>query len=110
VDHRSDVMTEVLDAKAIVLGSPTLNNTMLPRMADFLCYMGGLRPANKIGAAFGSYGWSGEAVRLINNALEDMKIEVVDPGVRLQYVPKHEGLRECVELGRKVGQAVKKTT
>lgn len=110
VDHRSDVMTEVLDAKAIILGSPTLNNTLLPRMADLLCYMGGLRPANKIGAAFGSYGWSGEAVRLINNALEDMKVEVIDPGVRLQYVPDHEGLRKCVELGRKVAEAVKKAT
>ncbi len=110
VDHRSDVITEVLDAKAIILGSPTLNNTILPRMADFLCYMGGLRPANKIGAAFGSYGWSGEAVKRINNALEDMKIEVIDPGVRLQYVPKHEGLHKCVELGRKVGQAVKEAT
>lgn len=110
VDHRSEVMTEVLDAKAIILGSSTLNNTMLPRMADFLCYMGGLRPANMIAAAFGSYGWSGEAVKLINNALKDMKIDVIDPGVRLLFVPEHEGLSKCVELGRKVGDAIKETT
>jgi len=108
VDHRSDVITELLDAKAIILGSSTLNNNMLPRMADMLCYMKGLRPANKIGAAFGSYGWSGEAVKLMNSALEDMKIKVLDPGIQLQYVPDHAGLGKCVELGRKIADAVKK--
>lgn len=107
VDHRSDVITELMEAKAVVLGSSTLNNQMLPRMADMLCYMKGLKPANKIGAAFGSYGWSGEAVKLITGALEEMKVEVVDPGIRLQYAPDHEGLRKCVELGRKIADRIK---
>ncbi len=107
VNHRSDIVTEMLDAKALLLGSSTLNNGLLPRMADMLCYLKGLRPANKIGAAFGSYGWSGEAVKLLNEQLEAMKITVVNPGVRLQYVPMHEGLRECVELGRQVAKAIK---
>jgi len=66
MSHRSDVMTDVLDAKAVVLGCATLNNGLLPRMAGFLMYMRGLRPTNKIGAAFGSYGWSGEGVKLMN--------------------------------------------
>jgi flavorubredoxin len=107
VNHRSDVVTEVLDAGALIFGSSTLNNQILPRMADMLCYLKGLRPANKIGAAFGSYGWSGEAVKLINAELQSMKIKVVHPGVRLQYVPDHAGLRECVELGRSVAEAMK---
>jgi flavorubredoxin len=70
--HRSDVMTEVLDAGAILVGSPTLNNGLFPTVADFLCYMKGLKPLNKIAAAFGSYGWSGEAVKLINQDLEEI--------------------------------------
>lgn len=107
VNHRSDIITELLDAKAIILGSPTLNNGMLPRMADMTCYMKGLRPANKVGAAFGSYGWSGEAVRLLTKVLEEMKVKVVHPGVSLQYVPNHDGLRSCVELGREVAKAIK---
>ncbi|HID97125.1 MAG TPA: FprA family A-type flavoprotein [Thermodesulfobacteriaceae bacterium] len=106
VNHRSEIMASVLDAKAIVLGSPTLNNGLLPRMAGFLMYMRGLKPANKIGAAFGSYGWSGEAVKLMNKVMEEMKFEIVDPGVRVKYVPSHENLKECVELGRRVGKAV----
>ncbi|HMK35025.1 MAG TPA: flavodoxin domain-containing protein [Desulfomonilaceae bacterium] len=105
--HRSDAITELLDARAIILGSSTLNNGMLPRMADMLCYMKGLRPSNKIGAAFGSYGWSGESVRLMTKALEEMKVKVVHQGVSIQYVPEHQGLKQCVELGRELAVAIK---
>jgi len=106
VNHRSDVMTDVLEASALVLGSPTLNNGMLPRMADFLMYMRGLRPTNKVGAAFGSYGWSGEAVKMMNEILKDMNIILCHEGVKVQYVPEHGKLSECVELGRTVGKSM----
>lgn len=106
VDHRSDIITQLLDAKAIILGSSTLNNGMLPRMADFLCYMKGLKPANKIGAAFGSYGWSGEAPKLITKALEEMKFKTF-PSVSAQFVPNHDALKKCVDLGREIGSAIK---
>ena len=107
VNHRSDVMTDVLEASAIILGCPTLNNGMLPRMAGFLMYMRGLRPTNKVGAAFGSYGWSGEAVKLMNQAMKEMKFTICHEGLRIQYVPEHGQLRECVELGRHVGRTLK---
>ncbi len=105
--HRSEVMTEVFDAKAIVLGSPTLNNQLYPSLSDFITYMKGLKPINKIGAAFGSYGWSGEAVKMLNKEMEALKFEIIDPGLRIQYVPDQEALESCYELGRKIGQAVK---
>jgi flavorubredoxin len=104
--HRSEIMTEVLDAAAIVVGSPTLNNQLFPTVSDFLVYMKGLKPLNKIGAAFGSYGWSGEAVNLINKELEAMKFDVIDPGIRIQYVPEKKGLGTCFELGKKIGKAI----
>jgi flavorubredoxin len=104
--HRSEVMTEVFDAKAVVVGSPTLNNGMFPTVADFLCYMKGLKPKNKIGAAFGSYGWSGEAVKLIENELTDMKIELAQPGLKVQFVPEKPVLDACHEFGRKIGRTV----
>ena len=108
-NHRSDVMTEALDAKALIFGSSTLNNGMLPRVADMLCYMKGLRPANRIGGAFGSYGWSGEAVKQIQAVLEEAKFQIVDPGISVKYVPAHEDLRKCIEWGRKIGRAVRET-
>jgi flavorubredoxin len=106
VNHRSDVMSDVLEASAIILGCPTLNNGLLPRMAGFLMYMRGLRPTNKIGAAFGSYGWSGEAVKLMNKSMLEMKFNMVHEGLKVQYVPEHTHLKECVELGKTVGQAL----
>jgi flavorubredoxin len=105
--HRSDVMTEAMDARAIVVGSPTLNNNLFPTVSDFLTYMKGLKPKNKIGAAFGSYGWSGEAAGMIRTELEGMKFEMIDPGLKIQYVPDPEGNDACIEFGRKIGKAVK---
>jgi len=105
--NRSDIMTEVLDAKAIIVGSPTLNNGLFPTVSDFLTYMKGLKPKNKIGAAFGSYGWSGESVNLIKNELESMNIEIIDPGLKIQYVPDNQSLETCIELGYKIGKAIK---
>ena len=108
--HRSDIMTEVLDSGAILIGSPTINNGLFPTVSDFLTYMKGLRPKNKIVAAFGSYGWSGEAVKLINKELEEMKLEIIDPGLRFQFVPEKEILSKCRELGKKVANALKEKT
>ncbi len=104
--HRSDIITEVLDAGAIIVGSPTLNNGMFPTVADFLTYMKGLKPLNKIAAPFGSFGWSGESVKLVSKALEEMKFDVIDPGVRLQYVPDEKGLAACAALGKKIAAAL----
>ncbi len=104
--HRSDIMTEVMDAGAVIIGSPTLNNGLFPTVADFLTYMKGLRPKGKIGAAFGSYGWSGESVKLINKELEAMRFQVIDPGVRIQYVPDEKGFEACRELARKIARAL----
>ncbi len=104
--HRSDIITDVLDAGAIIVGSPTLNNNIFPTIADFLTYMKGLKPLNKIAAPFGSFGWSGESVKLITKALEEMKFDVIDPGVKLQYVPDEKGLAACAALGKKIAAAL----
>jgi flavorubredoxin len=102
--HRSDIMTEVLDAGAIIVGSPTLNNGFFPTVGDFLTYLKGLKPQNKVAAAFGSYGWGGEAVKLITKELEEMKFKVVDPGLKVQFVPDHEALQACRELAKKIAK------
>ncbi len=100
---RSDVAAELLDASALVAGSPTINNDMYPRTADVLTYLRGLRPKNMLGAAFGSYGWSGESVAKINAYLTDMKAELVSDGLKIQYVPKDADLEKCEDFGREIG-------
>ncbi|MBN1102772.1 MAG: FprA family A-type flavoprotein [Deltaproteobacteria bacterium] len=100
--HRSDIMTELLDAGAVVVGSPTLNNGLFPTVSDFLTYMKGLKPINKVGAAFGSYGWSGEAAKLVARELQEAKFKLVDPGLRIQYVPDKNGIEACYDLAKKI--------
>ena len=103
--HRSDIMTDVLDSRAILMGSPTINNGMMPAMADMLTYMKGLKPQGRVGAAFGAYGWSGEAVKLISQWMREMNINLVGDGLRVKYSPKVQELDKCVELGRQVARA-----
>lgn len=104
--HRSDVMTEVLDAGAVIVGSPTLNNGIFPTVSDFLTYMKGLKPKNKIGGAFGSYGWSGEAVKIVEGELEAMKFDMKGGGVRSHYVPDEDELEECRSLAMEIARAL----
>jgi flavorubredoxin len=104
--HRSDIMTEILDAGAVIIGSPTLNNGLFPTVGDFLTYMKGLKPKNKIGASFGSYGWSGESTAVINQVFEDLKFNVPFPGIKIQFVPTDEGLAACRDLAKKIAQAL----
>jgi flavorubredoxin len=105
--HRSDVMYEILDAGALVVGSSTLNNNMLPIVADVMTYMRGLKPRNLIGAAFGSYGWSGEAVKQIEEILAEMKVESAGEGIRVKNAPDGETLTRCYDLGLTIAEKVK---
>ena len=102
--HRSDVPPELLDAGALIVGSPTINNTIFPTLADIMTYLKGLKPQNLVGAAFGSYGWSGQAVGELYGMLEAMKIETVGDGVRVKYVPDNSALEQCRALGAEVAE------
>ncbi|MFW6061780.1 MAG: flavodoxin domain-containing protein, partial [Planctomycetota bacterium] len=98
-NHRSDVVTELLDAGALVVGSPTLNNNIFPTVADTMTYVKGLRPKNLLGGVFGSYGWSGEAPKQLAAWMNDMDVEVINDPLRVRYVPQGDGLSQCYQLG-----------
>jgi len=104
--HRSDIMTEVLDAKALVVGSPTLNNGIFPVVADVMTYIKGLKPQNRMAAAFGSYGWSGESVKILNREFEAMKMDVVHEGLKVQYVPDEADLDKCFHMGQAIADKI----
>jgi len=106
VSDRNDVITEVFKAKAIIVGSPTFNQGVLPTISPILEDLKGLKFQNKIGAAFGSYGWSGEAVKIIEEHLNHCKIQLVEEGIRAKWQPKLDDLVRCRELGQKVAQAI----
>ncbi|MCE5248760.1 FprA family A-type flavoprotein [bacterium] len=105
--HRSDVITELMDAGALIVGSPTLNNNMFPTVADAMIYLKGLKPKNLIGAVFGSYGWSGEAVKQLESLLDEMNITRVADSVKTLYVPDQEAIGRCYNLGKTVAEKLR---
>jgi flavorubredoxin len=105
--HRSDVVTELLDAGALLAGSPTINNQIYPTVADIMSYLKGLKPKNLVGASFGSYGWSGESVKHLDAMLEEMKVELVRPGLAVKYTPTSDDLASCRSLGLAVAERLK---
>lgn len=109
-NHHSDLMSEAFKSAAVLFGSPTHNNGILPGVADALTYIKGLRPQNKIGACFGSFGWSGECVKILTQWLEDMKMDVIEPGIKVKNRPDHDTYKECYELGLKVAKAIHEKT
>ncbi len=102
----SEIVKEVLESKAILIGSPTLNNDLFPPVGGFLVYLMGLRPKSKIWASFGSYGWAGGAVKGINEKLKSAGYETVE-SLEVNFRPDEADLGKCYALGQKIASMVK---
>ena len=94
--HISDIMTDMIDAEYLCVGSPTLNNNMLPTVAAFLTYLKGLAPKNRKAMVFGSYGWGGQSIKQIENILEEAKFELTY-STKYQYIPIKKYLEKVEE-------------
>jgi flavorubredoxin len=103
----SEAMTELLDAKAVLVGSPTLNNGMFPTLSQFLTYAAGLKPKGKLWSFFGSYGWGGGAVRGMVKMAKEVGFDVAEPGLEIKFVPDEEDLKKCFEFGQQIAQKIK---
>jgi flavorubredoxin len=104
---KNDVITEMFKAKGILLGSSTINNGILSGMAALLEEIKGLKFKNKVAAAFGSYGWSGEGVKIITQRLEEAKLQVVEDGIKITYQPDLDELAQCKEFGKRFAAHLK---
>lgn len=102
--HISDIMTDLCDARYVAVGSPTLNSNMLPTVASFLTYMRGLSPKNdqRIGLAFGSYGWAPLGPKQVYEELEKAKFNLPVPVVIQQWIPSEENLAELQATVKKI--------
>lgn len=104
ISHRSTILTEILESGALLLGSPTLNQEIMPALSDIICYLRGLKPKNLIGQTFGSYGWGNEAAKILQSEMEKLKVELVGEPIYSKYVPNNEILNQCNLLGEKIGK------
>jgi anaerobic nitric oxide reductase flavorubredoxin len=103
---KNDIVTEIFKSKAILAGSSTVNNRYLSAMGGLLEMVKGLKFKQKKAAAFGSYGWSGEAVKLLTEDLTTAGFEIVNEGHRAIWVPDEDALKACQEFGRSFVQSL----
>jgi flavorubredoxin len=103
----SEATKRFWESRAMLLGTPTLNNIMFPTVAEFLTYLRGLRPKNRMVGAFGSFGWGGGAVKEAYAVFKQMGLEAVEPGVEVLYRPGPEDEKKCFEFGKQFAEKVK---
>lgn len=96
-NHHSAIVPHLLNSKYIAVGSSTLNNQMLPTVAGFLCYLKGLSPKNREAFSFGSYGWGGQSIALVEKELEACGFNICMEGIKINYVPSEQQLQEIYE-------------
>ena len=108
VSDRSDALVEVFKARTIAIGSPTLNNGVLPTITPILTDLKGLRFKNKLGAAFGSFGWHSKSVEVIREHFAGCKIPMIGEGVKCKWQPRPEDLEQCRAYGREIADATRK--
>ena len=99
-NDKNDVLTEVFHSRAVLVGSPTINNGYSYAIAGILEMLKGMKLKKKKGAAFGSYGWSGEASKLITEHLKAAGIEPVNDGIRTMWVPEQDAMEQCRQFGK----------
>ena len=112
IDDKNDIVTEVFKSKAIAIGSPTVNNGYTYAIAGILELLKGCKFKQKKAFAFGSYGWGGEAVKLLTAHLEECGFgllpaaEAEANGIRVQWVPQEEQLARCRNYGKYISSAL----
>jgi len=105
--ERSEIAEAILEARGVLIGSSTINNGPLATIGGLLTYIKGLRPAGKLGAAFGAYGWGGGSQKAIEEAMAQSSITVEASGLSLQWKADREELDRCFAFGVQFGQKIK---
>lgn len=103
---KNDIITEIFKSKAVLIGSSTVNNGILYSISGILEMIKGMKFKNKKFASFGSYGWSGEAIKIINEELRDAKYEVFMDGIKELWNPDDKQLERCKEFGREFAKKI----
>uniref|UniRef100_C6E8W4 Beta-lactamase domain protein n=1 Tax=Geobacter sp. (strain M21) TaxID=443144 RepID=C6E8W4_GEOSM len=110
INHASvaDIRDLMEECDGLIFGTPTINRDIPKPMWDVLAYLSTVSLKGNIGGIFGSFGWSGEACRMLEERLKSLNFKLPAPFVRAPFMPKAEALAECEALGRAVAEEVLK--
>ncbi len=100
----SAIEQKIIMASAIVLGCPTFSQNILLPVYQIFALINPIRDRNKLAAAFGSYGWSGEGAKIMTSAMRNLKLNVIDDGLMIKFTPHHDVAEKCIGYGRNFGE------
>lgn len=103
----AELVDKIEGSKGLLLGSPTINGDALKPVHDLLSSLATIQLKGKLGAAFGSYGWSGEAVPILESRMAGIKFKVMNSTVKSILIPTEADYQNAVEFGKAFGKAVK---
>jgi flavorubredoxin len=107
-DDGFDLIGAMKDVDAVILGCPTYHHDLIQEVKDFLFEMGKADLKGKIGASFGSYGWTGESVGKITATMKNaLRMDVIEPGLKIVERPSGDSLEECRKFGRSIAEKIK---
>ena len=96
----AELEDKLAHCSGIIVGSPTINQNILPQIYQLFAAINPIRDKGKLGAAFGSFGWSGEAVKMIETNFSMLKLKVFDQNVRIKFKPHDEEFAQCNAFGK----------
>ncbi|KGI39603.1 anaerobic nitric oxide reductase flavorubredoxin [Clostridium tetani] len=99
---KNDVITEIFKSKVLLVGSATVNKSIMSATAGILDMIRGLGLKNKKAAAFGAYGWSGEAVKILEEKLKNGKFEILESGIKELWNPDKDAMNRCRQFGKNI--------
>lgn len=103
---KNDIVVESFKSKIVLMGSSTINNGVLSSTASILEMLKGFRFRGKKAAAFGSYGWSGEATKIMTEELEKGGFEIINSGIKELWNPDEDALNRCRDFGKSIAEAI----
>jgi NADH oxidase (H2O-forming) len=98
-----DIDERIARSKGIIIGCPTINQNILLPVYKMFAVISPIRDKGKVAGSFGSYGWSGEAGKLINSSLNNLKLDVLGEGLFIKFTPHETEFAQCIEYGKEIG-------
>jgi len=102
---KNDIITEIFKSKGIVVGSPTVDKGILSSLSGLLEMIKGLKFKGKKAAVFGSYGWSGESIKVLGESMAEAGFDLIGDGIKIEWQPDREARNKCFEYGKKIAEA-----
>ena len=107
ITDKNDIITEIFRSKGILVGSSTVNKSIQHAVGGLMEMVKGLGFQNKKGAAFGSYGWSGESIEILEGKLKEANFEIAQDGIKALWNPDDEAMDECRDFGKRFAESFK---